>query len=194
MLGRANTVLCLLLWLCSFQQASAQSAPKAPPAHSPLKAGIASAILPGAGQVYNKKYWKVPFIYSAFATASFFAVYNGNVFFNVRKNLNSRVQGDSVPQPQFLTLNGIFSRTTVDLNQFSYDDLIQIQEDYRKYFTISCITLSAIYLLNILDAVVDAHLFAFDVGDDLSLQGSPMLQAGPRFAPAAGISLTLTLR
>ncbi|MCS6991293.1 MAG: DUF5683 domain-containing protein [Chitinophagales bacterium] len=166
-----------------------------PPAHSPLKAGIASAILPGAGQLYNQKYWKVPLIYTALATSAFFIYYNGNIFFSVRKNLNARVRGDSVPQPQFINVNNIFSQTTVDLNQFSYNELIQIQEDYRKYFTLSCIAMGATYLLNILDAVVDAHLFEFDVSDDLSVRTLPVLYASrhPGSPFTAEINITLRL-
>lgn len=167
---------------------------KSPMQHSPMKAGVASALLPGAGQVYNQKYWKVPVIYAALGTAAFFTVYNGHIFYNVRDNINSRVRGDSVPQPQYLVINNLFSRTTVDLNAFSYDDLLQIQEDYRKYFTLSCIAAGAVYLLNILDAVVDAHLFGFDVSDDLALQAAPYLMAhsGAPGTSGAGISLTLS--
>lgn len=160
--------------------------------HSPLFAGIASGILPGAGQVYNRKYWKVPIVYAGLATAGFFAYYNGNVYFTVKKNLDSQVAGDSTPEPRFLVLNNIFSKSTIDLNEFSYDDLILIEDEYRKYFTISIICGAAVYALNIIDAVVDAHLFYFDVTDDLSLQIRPGLFMYSSYQTAPALSLSLT--
>ncbi len=162
--------------------------------HSPRFAALASAIIPGAGQVYNRKYWKVPIVYAGLATAGYFAVFNANVYYTVRNNLNSRVAGDTIPSPQFLILNNIVSKTTVNLNDFSFDDLIQLEDDYRKYFTLSIIAGGIVYILNILDAVVDAHLYHFDVSDDLSLDVHPQIFSAYRGNTAPGFSLTLTLK
>ena len=162
--------------------------------HSPQFAGIASAILPGAGQVYNHKYWKVPIVYAALATAGFFAYFNGNVYFTVKKNLDSRIAGDSVPNPRFLILNSIISKTTVDLTPYSNDDLLKLEEDYRKYFTISIIAGGIVYFLNIVDALVDAHLYHFDVGDDLSLDIRPEIFSSFSSSPAPGFSISLNIK
>ena len=162
--------------------------------HSPLFAGIASAVIPGAGQVYNQKYWKVPIVYAGLATTAFFAWYNADVYFTVKKNLDSRVAGDSTPEPQFLILNNIFSKTTIDLNDFTYDELIAVEDDYRRYFTISLIVGGVVYALNIVDAVVDAHLFYFDVSDDLSLQFRPEMFMVSGLKAAPGLSFTLSLK
>ncbi len=171
----------------------AQSSPQRTP--SPKVAGIASALLPGAGQVYNQKYWKVPIIYTALGVSAFFATYHGKIYFTVNKNLNSRVRGDSIPTPSFLVIDNLFSQTVVDLNQFSFDDMLRIKETYQKYFTISLIAGGAVYLLNILDAVVDAHLFAFDISDDLSLRMQIHgLQAHHLGAPIPLLQCTFTWR
>ncbi len=162
--------------------------------HSPKFAGIASAVLPGAGQVYNKKYWKVPIVYASLATAGYFVYYNANVYSTVKKNLDSRVAGDSIPSPKYLELNNIFSKSTVDLNNFSYDDLVLIQEEYRKFLTISILVGTLIYTLNILDAVVDAHLFSFDVGDNLSMNIQPQLFQSTALKINPGASLTLSFK
>jgi hypothetical protein len=162
--------------------------------HSPLFAGVASAIIPGAGQAYNKKYWKLPIVYAGLATAGYFIYYNANIYYKVHNNLDSRVSGDSTPQPQYLILNQIFSKTTIDLNTFSYDDLLKIEDEYRKYFTISIIVGGVIYMLNILDAVVDAHLYSFDVSDDLAIKISPQLFQSTRFRMAPGFSLSLQIK
>lgn len=162
--------------------------------HSPKVAGIASAILPGAGQAYNKKYWKVPIVYAGLATAGYFIYYNANVYNTVKKNLDSRVAGDTMPSPQYLYLNNIFSKTTVDLNSFEYNDLILIEDEYRKYLTISILIGSLIYTLNIVDAVVDAHLFSFDVGNNLSMNVVPQLYQSTNYKPVAGVGLTLSFK
>jgi len=162
--------------------------------HSPTFAALASAIIPGAGQVYNRKYWKVPIVYAGLGTAGFFAYFNGNVYYTVRNNLNSRVAGDSTPEPQFLVLNSIVSKTIINLNEFTYDELIQLEDDYRKYFTISIIAGGIVYLLNILDAVVDAHLYQFDVSDDLSLNVQPQIFSSFNGRTAPGFSLSLSIK
>ncbi|HYV90485.1 MAG TPA: DUF5683 domain-containing protein [Chitinophagales bacterium] len=162
--------------------------------HSPTFAAVASAIVPGAGQVYNRKYWKVPIVYAGLATAGFFAYFNGNVYYTVRNNLNSRVAGDSTWEPQFLTLNSIVSKTIVNLNAFTYDEMIQLEDDYRKYFTLSIIAGSVVYLLNILDAIVDAHLYQFDVSDNLSLHVQPQIFSSLTGRMAPGFSLSLSIK
>jgi Family of unknown function (DUF5683) len=162
--------------------------------HSPLFAGLASAILPGTGQVYNRKYWKVPIVYAGLATAGYFIYYNGKVYFTIRNNLNSRVALDSVPQPRFLIVNLLFSNTNEDLNLRSDAELLVLQDEYRKYFTLSLIAGGAVYLLNVLDAVVDAHLFHFDVSDDLSLDVHPQMFSAYHGRPAPGFSMFLTIK
>ena len=175
--------------------------------HSPTFAGVASAIIPGAGQVYNRKYWKVPIVYAGLLTAGYFAYRNGNVYFTVRNNLDSRVflsthrpsraypiNHPPSPQPQFLLLNPIFSNTTYDLNEFTYNDLIQLEDDYRKYFTISIIVGGVVYMLNILDAVVDAHLYHFDVSDNLSLDWQPQIFSSFTGRVTPGLSLSLSIK
>lgn len=135
----------------------------------------------------------MPIVYAALGTAAYFAYYNADVYFTVHDNLNSRVSGDSVPQPQYLILNNIFSKTTIDLNNYSYDDLIQVQDDYRRYFTLSIIAGTVIYVLNILDAVVDAHLFYFDVSDELAMNIRPQLLTASNYRPVPGFSVSLNL-
>lgn len=162
--------------------------------HSPRIAGLASAIIPGSGQVYNHKYWKVPIVYAGLATAGFFAYFNANVYYTIRNNLNSRVSGDSTPEPQFLILNSIISKTTVNLNDFTFDDLIVLEDDYRKYFTLSIIAGGVVYMLNIFDAVVDAHLYHFDVSDDLSLDFHPEMLSSFNGKTAPGLSLILSIK
>ena len=126
--------------------------------HSPLVAGFASAILPGAGQFYNKKYWKIPILYAGVIADIYFIISNRNSYNQYRAAYIANINGDTTNQ------------LAVD---YSADQLAQIQAYYQKYYDLSLIIGGAIYALNILDAVVDAHLFYFDVSEKLSMTIKP---------------------
>lgn len=127
--------------------------------HSPQKASVYSAILPGAGQVYNKKYWKVPIVYSALGSAAYFTYDNGNKYKQYRDALLLRQDGETDEY------NGVYTDS----------QLITIMEYYERNKEISIIMTAAVYILNIVDASVDAHLFDFDVSEDLSLNTTTKL-------------------
>lgn len=116
-----------------------------PKYHSPKKATLYSAVLPGAGQIYNKKWWKVPIVYLGLGTSVY--------FFNVN-NFN------------FKGYKAAFIET-------EREDIRLLMEESRRWRDISAISFVAVYALQIIDANVDAHLFHFDVSDDLSINWAP---------------------
>lgn len=125
------------------------------------KASIMSAVLPGLGQAVNKKYWKIPIIYAAFGGLAYMYDNNNNLYRFYRKNHIAETDGDSS------TLNTTFYTST------------QLQEQkrfYQKNRNFAVIGIGLVYLLNIVDANVDAHLKSFDVSDDLSMQINPWFQ------------------
>lgn len=129
--------------------------------HSARRASILSAILPGAGQVYNKKYWKVPVIYASFAAGIYFINENQTKLDSYKNAYITRTNG------------GIDDYYEVyDSNQ-----LITIMDYYERNRDISYIITSAIYLLNIVDASVDAHLFHYEINEDLSLEWHPSIHS-----------------
>lgn len=130
--------------------------------HSPKKAAIMSTILPGLGQIYNKKYWKVPVIYAGFVGLGIYFNYNQTRYVKYRDAYKYRVDGDS---------------TTVDNYVGIYSDnaLNDLQSNYHRYRDISLIGIGLLYIVNIIDASVDAHLFTFDVSDNLSMNIHPQL-------------------
>lgn len=130
--------------------------------HSPLKAGLASAILPGAGQFYNRKYWKIPILYAGIAVDVYFIISNRQ-YYNEFRNA--------------YLINQTGNMNTTNQYAFIYtpDQLLSIQQYYQKYYDLSFILGGVIYALNILDAVVDAHLFYFDVSEKLSMQITPII-------------------
>lgn len=150
--------------------------------HSPLKATMLSATLPGMGQAYNGKYYKIPVIYAGFATLGYFVKFNNDEYQMWRRAFLYRNDGNP---------------NTVDDFPFHSTDVLQrAMNYYRRNLELTYILAGALYVLNILDATVDAHLLDFDVGDELSLKLQPALLPGvPGMNPfsknTAGIKLSL---
>lgn len=122
---------------------------------SPSKAAFYSAILPGLGQAYNKKYWKIPIVYAALGTGIYFYIDNNNKYNQYRRAYKQRLAG----------IKDEFSLVVTDANA-----LIDAQEFYQRNRDLSLLLTVIAYVLNIVDANVDAHLLQFNVSDDLSLR------------------------
>jgi hypothetical protein len=118
----------------------------------PTKAAFYSAILPGLGQVYNKKYWKVPIVYGAIGTSMYFYFDNNKKYHSYRDAYKRRLAGFNDDKYDYL------------------DDarLIQAQRFYQRNRDLSLLVTIGFYVLNIVDANVDAHLMQFNVNDNLS--------------------------
>lgn len=130
--------------------------------HSPKKAALLSAILPGAGQVYNKKYWKLPIIYAGAAGLAYSFQFNQSRYVKYRNAYKYRIDADATTTDAYI---GIYSD----------DNLNTLQKYYQRYRDLTVIGFAALYALNIIDASVDAHLFTFDVSDNLSMKVEPTL-------------------
>ena len=150
--------------------------------HSVRKAVILSAVVPGAGQIYNhiampkgkkKAFWKVPLIYAGLGTAGYFLVTNQQQQLSLRNEYDHRQE------------NGFPS----DPNWIAYDDygVLTLYNQYLNWRDLSILAVGAVYLLQLADAGVEAHFVNFDVSEDLTLRVEPrLLQAS---APGIGISL-----
>ncbi|MBC7921913.1 MAG: hypothetical protein H7Z75_12590, partial [Ferruginibacter sp.] len=149
---------------------------------SPRKATLLSLALPGAGQAYNRSYWKMPIIYGGFAVLGYLAInYNGQY----REFKDGYVRKVNNPT------------TVINLQNFSNlsrEKLKQGWDLYERYYTLNLILMAALWGLNVVDANVDAHLKGFDLNEDLSLQFRPGCPPNPAFPPVAGVTLTLTFR
>lgn len=130
--------------------------------HSVRKATILSAILPGAGQVYNRKVWKVPIVYAAFAGMGYLVKFNHDQFREYENALLLRFDNDPLSIDNYQ-------------NQYSDDNLRSLSDFYRRNRDLSIVGMVLIHVLNIIDAHVDAHLYNFDISDDLSLRWQPAL-------------------
>ncbi|HNS17457.1 MAG TPA: DUF5683 domain-containing protein [Bacteroidales bacterium] len=151
--------------------------------HSPKKASIYSAVLPGLGQAYNHKYWKIPIIYAGFGAFAYFLHTNFNEYEKFHEAYLWKVKGDTIP----IDNEYIYKYETAD-------QLKNGTDYYRRNFELTCILTGVWYLLNILDATVDAHLMDYDINEDLSVHVQPGL-ARPTTAPRQPIAgITMTLR
>lgn len=122
-------------------------------------ATIMSACLPGLGQVYNHKWWKAPIIYAGIGGFGYMFYSNNTKYNNYRSALKASLN------------NGGYA--SIDGRTYSTSQLQTQKLVYRKYRDYGVVGMGAVYILNIIDANVDAHLRTFDVDDNLSLRIGP---------------------
>ena len=177
-------VLCLFLNYSTFaQEAEVERRPapekKVKPDYSnlpkdPRKATLLSAILPGAGQVYNNKAWKVPLIYAGIMTDVYFIKFNNRRYQVFRQALFDFDDGISNDFP--------------NLNR---EALVRNVDYWRRNRDLCYLLIAGIYALNLIDANVDAHLSGFDVSDDLALGIEPHFERFSANNNSMGVSLKL---
>jgi hypothetical protein len=129
--------------------------------HSPKKASLYSTICPGLGQAYNKKYWKIPVLYAGFAGLGYSIYSNQKDYIRYRTAYRIRMDTDSTTTDEFVK--------TIR----NPDNLLKATKTLHRWRDLSIFGAALLYVLNIVDATVDAHLFSFDVSDDLSLNFQP---------------------
>src|SRR5690606_32999423 len=136
------------------------------------KALLYSAIIPGGGQFYNRKYWKIPIVYGGFVALGVSINFNQNYYSEFVRELNYRGDGDPLTEPKY------------DEELIPSSRIIEARDYYRRYRDLCIIGVGVMYGLNIVDAYVDAELSNFDISEDLSMRVSPSFQFDP-FGPAA---------
>lgn len=141
----------------------------APRVHSPRKATLYSMALPGLGQVYNKKYWKVPVIYAGLGALVYMGTLNTAEYKRWHEAYLYKINQDT---------GGNELADKYDATQ------LKSQSDYYlRNVELTYILGSVLYILNMVDAAVDAHLFDYDISDDLSLRVNPEPFKGAPGAP-----------
>lgn len=151
----------------------------------PNKAVLYSAIFPGLGQLYNRKYWKLPIVYGGFLGLTYAISWNGRMYNDYtaaykaiksddpRSEANFRIWGPLVPN---LTDPSQINDSRIATLQSSFK---RSRDSYRRYRDLSIIGAVALYGLCMIDAYVDAQLFNFDISPDLSLRVEPQMQTDP---------------
>ena len=151
--------------------------------HSPKTASYLS-ITPGAGQIYNKKYWKVPIIYAGIGTASYLIYYYYSKSKYYTEEYVYRINNNA---PFYFP----------ELETIRTENVLGSRNTARSRMEISIAAVAIIYALNIIDATVDAHLYYFDISDDLSMSIKPtvkMNHINGLYSFSPGIVLKLKLK
>jgi len=152
--------------------------------HSPKKATVRSAIIPGWGQVYNKKYWKVPIVWGALGVTTYIFFDNLEVYQDSRFAYKAKYQasqGDS----------SLYGQIKPEYEVYSMESLRANRDQFRKYLDYSVLFFVVFWGLNVVDAAVDGHLKAFDVSSDLSLRIKPGFS---EMAGTKGVSIILAFK
>ena len=143
---------------------------------SPTKAGLYSAVLPGLGQFYNKKYWKIPIVWGAVGTGVGIAIWNDK---NYRRYRNAFVAELNGLPHEFSGIRGV-----------DKDVLGNAQDRFKRQRDYAIGIAGLIYILNIVDAVVDAHLYEGRKDPDLALTPAVINDRFSNYESKAGLALT----
>lgn len=162
---------------------------------NPKRAMWLAIVLPGAGQIYNRKYWKVPIVYGGFVGCAYAMRWNNQMYRDYSQAYMDIMDDDPNTQSynQFLHLGAKID----DSNLQRYQTLFKKRKDkYRRWRDMSFFCLVGVYALSIIDAYVDASLSEFDISKDLSLRVEPTLinnerERNPMKANSLGMSFSL---
>lgn len=149
---------------------------------NPRKAAFLSLALPGAGQAYNKRWWKLPIVYGALGGMTWLEIQNVKQYRALRDNYKLLVDDDVNTNP-----------TEEPYTRIDATSMKKYRDQWRKYVEQTSLGLGLVYLLAAADAFVDAHLHSFDVSDDLSLRVVPKAQNLSTGGPVFGVGVQIAL-
>ncbi len=154
---------------------------------NPMRAMWLSALCPGAGQIYNRRYWKLPIVIGAFVGLTYGTSWNNRMLNDYSRAYRDITDND----PNTRSYMDFYPPTVKesDLDKTWLTSTLKNRKDYyRRYRDICIIGIAAVYLLNVIDAYVDASMMHFDVSDDLSMQLRPaVIESSLSRLPSVGL-------
>jgi hypothetical protein len=159
--------------------------------HSPKKAAIRSALVPGLGQIYNKKYWKLPIVYGALGTDVAVFVFNLKTYKDLQFAYSAKLKAQPQQVPYARPDSTDFNKIRSDLKLLDVNGIRSYRNEYRKYIDYSVLVFIVLWGLNVADAAVDAHLKSFDVSPDL---GFHFKFGHSQLAGTNGVSIILAFK
>jgi Family of unknown function (DUF5683) len=169
-----------------------------------LRATMMAVSFPGLGQIYNRKYWKIPVVYIGFGALIYSAGFNGksyNMYMKAYQDFTDNIlTTDSYlkvipPGVDRNTYDPVFNPTGYNLSLYLQykNEMLQMVDYYKRYRDLSYIGIAGWYLFSILDANVDASLFNYDISPNLNLTLAPVQMALPGGFTGAGVSVGLKI-
>ena len=166
----------------------------------PLKATMMAVAFPGLGQIYNRKFWKIPLVYAGFAGLIYSAGFNSSNYITYMKAYQDFTDGikgtDSylkLIRADPSTYDPVLYPATYNPSNASYykDGMLRMVDYYKRYRDLSYIGIAGWYLISILDANVDASLFNYDINDNLDIAITPVQLSLPAGFTGAGVNVSL---
>ena len=162
----------------------------------PKRALWLALVIPGGGQIYNRKYWKLPLVYGGFIGCMYAMNWNNMMYKDYSQAYIDLMDNDPNTQSynQFLHLG---TRITTEADKNRYEDIFRKRKDkYRRWRDLSFFVMLGVYALSVIDAYVDAELSVFDISDDLSLKVEPTIinnrsSSNPIDASSVGLQCSL---
>ena len=162
----------------------------------PKRALWLALVIPGGGQIYNRKYWKLPLVYGGFIGCMYAMNWNNTMYKDYSQAYIDLMDNDPSTQSynQFLHLG---MKITTDADKKRYQDIFRKRKDkYRRWRDLSFFVMLGVYALSVIDAYVDAELSVFDISDDLSLRVEPTIinnrsSSNPLDASSVGLQCSL---
>ena len=144
----------------------------------PKIATYLAILVPGAGQIYNRKFWKLPIVYGAFVGCAYAVRWNNMMYKDYKQAYYDLNDDDETTTYYNKLIHSDIELTEANMQRYS--DLFKQRKDrYRRWRDLSVFATIGVYLLQIVDAYVDASLSEFDISDDLSLRVEPTLMNNP---------------
>ena len=162
----------------------------------PKRALWLALVIPGGGQIYNRKYWKLPLVYGGFIGCMYAMSWNNTMYKDYSQAYIDLMDNDPSTQSynQFLHLG---MKITTEADKKRYQDIFRKRKDkYRRWRDLSFFVMLGVYALSVIDAYVDAELSVFDISDDLSLRVEPTIinnrsSSNPLDASSVGLQCSL---
>ena len=162
----------------------------------PKRALWLALVIPGGGQIYNRKYWKLPLVYGGFIGCMYAINWNNTMYKDYSQAYIDLMDNDPNTQSynQFLHLG---MKITTEADKKRFEDIFRKRKDkYRRWRDLSFFVMLGVYALSVIDAYVDAELSVFDISDDLSLKVEPTIinnrsSSNPIDASSVGLQCSL---
>ena len=163
---------------------------------NPKRALWLALVIPGGGQIYNRKYWKLPLVYGGFIGCMYAMNWNNTMYKDYSQAYLDLMDNDPTTQSynQFLHLG---MKITTESDKKRYQEIFRKRKDkYRRWRDLSFFVMLGVYALSVIDAYVDAELSVFDISDDLSLKVEPAIlnngsSSNPLDASSVGLQCSL---